>query len=232
MNTFDLALREKLSLNYDGASYYTQDLSKIANIFQEKVNISIWQRNLDSILIKSAEHIIYKNPQLKFSKVLKAQNVIRSLIHEIESDHKMLIVFKDIAMLVDNFCKLFELKSAWLRLDTVDQQICPRFHADNVVCRLVTTYIGPATQWLPNSLINREKLGNGNLGLPDDKSGLFSKKTDIQQLDSGDVALLKGRAWKGNEESGLVHRSPYEASQYKRLYLTIDFADIFTDIYI
>tara|TARA_X000000368_G_C22891680_1_gene649937 strand:- start:528 stop:743 length:216 start_codon:yes stop_codon:yes gene_type:complete len=70
MNTFDLALREKVSLNYHGGSYYTQDLSKIANIFQEKVNISIWQRNLESILIKSAEHIIYKNPQLKFSKVL------------------------------------------------------------------------------------------------------------------------------------------------------------------
>ena len=48
--------------------------------------------------------------------------------------------------------------------------MCPRFHADHLKCRLVTTYYGPATQWLPNSLVNRSKLGQGNNGLDDDIS--------------------------------------------------------------
>ena len=44
----------------------------------------------------------------------------------------------------------------------------------------------------------------------------------IQQLDSGDVALLKGEKWHGNEGFGLIHRSPYLDPGERRLILTLD----------
>ena len=66
--------------------------------------------------------------------------------------------------------------------------MCPRFHTDYVKCRLVTTYVGPATQWLPHDLVNRSKLGHGNQGQPDDKSGLFLEDANIEQLNVGHVA--------------------------------------------
>ena len=45
---------------------------------------------------------------------------------------------------------------------------------------------------------------------------------DIKYLNQGDVALLKGEAWEGNEGSGLIHRSPTLDSNSRRLLLTID----------
>ena len=55
---------------------------------------------------------------------------------------------------------------------------------------------------------------------------MISSKTDIKQLATGDVALLKGELRSGNKGQGLVHRSPYYNQEYKRLYLTIDFSDL------
>ena len=59
----------------------------------------------------------------------------------------------------------------------------------------------------------------------------IEKITDIEQLDIGHVAFLKGESWKGNNGSGLVHRSPHEDKGYKRLYMTIDFLETYINIY-
>ena len=97
------------------------------------------------------------------------------------------------------------------------------FHVDKIPCRLVTTYQGVATQWLNHSDVNRSKLGTGNLGKPDEESGLFKSLNNINQLKQGDVALLKGEYWDENEGAGLVHRSPAVAANEQRLLLTLDF---------
>jgi len=68
-------------------------------------------------------------------------------------------------------------------------------------------------------------LGAGNKGKPDSQSGIYQDESDIQQLSQGDVALLKGEAWVGNEGKGLIHRSPQLTDQACRLILTIDFID-------
>ena len=103
--------------------------------------------------------------------------------------------------------------------------MCPKFHVDKIPCRLVTTYQGIATEWLPHRVVNRTKLGSGSNGLSDSESGLYQQESDIQQLTSGEVALLKGENWYANERAGLVHRSPQIPDGEHRLLLTLDFAD-------
>ena len=103
--------------------------------------------------------------------------------------------------------------------------MCPRFHVDRVPCRLLTTYLGVATEWLPHHNADRSRLGIGNQGKPDEESGIMNSDKDIKYLNQGDVALLKGEAWEGNEGSGLIHRSPTLDSNSRRLLLTIDFID-------
>ena len=209
----------------------TNDSSKISEINRDDINISIWQRNLNNHTSEASEYVLTKNPLLEFSEVLQPENVIESLKTSIGSNEEMLPFFDDVFNLVSMFCKTFDQKKAWLRLDGIDHPMCPRFHTDKLKCRLVTTYIGPATQWLPHDLVNRSKLGHGNQGKPDDKSGLFIGINDIEQLDKGHVALLKGESWKGNQGRGLVHRSPHEEGNYKRLYMTIDFLDTYLNIF-
>jgi len=47
----------------------------------------------------------------------------------------------------------------------------------------------------------------------------------------GHIGLLKGESWDGNKGSGLVHRSPQQEGEYKRLYMTIDFTDLYFKIF-
>ena len=121
------------------------------------------------------------------------------------------------------FCCLFDLKRVGLRLTTLHHAMCPRFHVDNIPYRLVTTYGGTGTQWLPHHVVDRRKLGTGNQGLSDDLSGLYKNGTTVEQLVCADVALLKDEGWQGNENAGLVHRSPALKPAEKRLLLTLDF---------
>jgi hypothetical protein len=129
---------------------------------------------------------------------------------------------EDIALIVDMFCCLFDLQEVGLRLTTLDSPMCPKFHVDHLPCRLVTTYHGAATQWLGNEGIDRSKLGAGSVGLSDEESGLYKCSDSINQLLQGDVALLKGSGWEGNEQQGLVHRSPEVAPNERRLLMTLD----------
>ena len=209
----------------------SNDVSKISHIFNRDINISVWKRNLNSNILHASEILLIKNSDLQFSELVNKNFSIDFLADKIGADEKLISFYEDIQYLTKLFCELFDIKDAWLRIDAIDKPMCPRFHADHLKCRLVTTYYGPGTQWLPNSLVNRNKLGHGNNGLADDISGLFSKKSDIENLDVGDIGLLKGEAWVNNEGLGLVHRSPHTDSNYKRLYVTIDFGDLYRSIF-
>ena len=53
---------------------------------------------------------------------------------------------------------------------------------------------------------------------------IYKNLYDIQQLNCGDVSLLKGEHWEGTEDGGLVHRSPALITNERRLILTLDFS--------
>ena len=192
------------------------------DIYQEETNIAIWQRELSTTLKCSVNDFVESNPTFQTSITVTPQNVLSSIRGSLGTASEELS--ENIAQLVDMFCLLFDLKCTGLRLATLDRAMCPKFHVDRVPCRLVTTYQGAATQWLAHQSVNREKLGIGSDGLPDDQSGLYKSESDIQQLNCDDVALLKGEVWEANENAGLVHRSPALAAGERRLLLTLDFS--------
>lgn len=197
--------------------------SILADIYNEEVNIAIWQRPLSQELHGSVDEFLKANPDFERNQVISVKKSFSSIAKLLGTADQPKIC-GDIAELVEMFCYLFDLKRAGLRLAVLNRAMCPRFHVDNVVCRLVTTYSGVATEWLPHELVNREKLGTGNGGLPDCQSGLFDNEYEIRKLGCGDVALLKGERWQGNEGAGLVHRSPNVDSVEGRLLLTLDFS--------
>ena len=213
------------------SSHISNDASKISEIYKDNINISIWKRKLNIPLLKSSEYILNQYPELEFSEVLELGKIESTLKSTFGFTENTLPFIEDISSIVNMFCKIFDLKQFWLRLDAINYPMCPRFHVDKVKCRLVTTYVGSGTQWLPHHLVNRSKLGHGNEGKADDKSGLFTDNKDIKQLDTGHVALLKGESWDGNQGAGLVHRSPNVEGYYKRLYMTIDFLTTYINIF-
>lgn len=195
----------------------------LTHIYQDDCNMAIWKRSLSQDIRKDVSEYLTTHTGLQASMTLAPDNAAR-VIHEALGGKKLTAALSEnIAELVDIFCCLFELDRVGLRLTALDAAMCPRFHVDNVPARLVTTFQGSATQWLPHDVVDRTQLGHANLGKHDGESSLFPCREDIQQLSCGDVALLKGEGWDGNEGAGLVHRSPSLQVGEKRLLLTLDF---------
>ncbi|EAP94892.1 DUF1826 domain-containing protein [Vibrio splendidus] len=194
----------------------------LADIYQSDINIAVWQRQFDEDLTMAISEFIASNPSFSKSISLSPDKAYDKLEFATDGTASKALL-ENMAELVDMFCCLFDLEEVGLRLAVLNKAMCPRFHFDQVPCRLVITYHGVATQWLPNESVDRSKLGRGSNGQPDSASGLYTHESDIQQMASGDVALLKGERWSGNDNAGLVHRSPVTSSDETRLLLTLDF---------
>jgi len=103
----------------------------------------------------------------------------------------------DINLLVVQFAQIVGCASVRLRLDAISTDACMRWHRDCVPLRLITTYRGPGTEWLPPAQ------AAAALAQPDQNMG------GSEQLAPFDVALFKGCGWPGlAHDSGIVHRSP------------------------
>lgn len=201
------------------------DPKVLKDIYIEDINIVTWQRKLSHLIADASESVMNSNPALQISQIVTPEDAY-STVNELLGASKMSeLLSKDISELVDMFCCLFGLNRTGLRLSVLNSAMCPKFHVDRVPCRLITTYHGIATEWLPHHAADRSKLGHGSKGMPDDQSGLFNTLEDIEQLHQGEVALLKGESWKGNQGAGLIHRSPQLIDQTNRLILTLDFID-------
>ena len=197
-----------------------------SDIYRDDINIAIWQRKLSDQLVWAANEILKTHARLEIAEVVTATSAHAKLCKALGESDAIKVLSEDITLLVDMFCCVFDLKKAGLRLTALDRAMCPRFHFDRIPCRLVTTFHGVATEWVPHQLVDRSQLGAGNQGKSDEQSGLFQSIDDIRQLNQGDVALLKGEFWQDNEGAGLVHRSPVQGQgsvNERRLLLTLDF---------
>lgn len=225
MNPTSAVAKAQTSAKYPWHDAKADQFDVLTDIYQQNTNIAIWQRSVPATLIEAGESILATNSGLELSLIVTPEEANAAVTKALGAMPMATVLSEDIAQLVDMFCCLFDLRRAGLRLTALDRAMCPRFHVDKVPCRLITTYQGVATEWLPHHAADRSKLGLGNQGKPDEESGLFKSASDIQQLCRGDVALLKGESWQGNQGAGLIHRSPQLPDQTRRLLLTLDFMD-------
>ncbi|MEE2941050.1 MAG: DUF1826 domain-containing protein [Planctomycetota bacterium] len=121
------------------------------------------------------------------------------------------------------FALLVEARRVGVRQVVADGPHCPRFHVDRVAVRGVLTVLGPGTEWLPNSELDRSRLGHAG-GDDDLTSGLVKRWELLGQADTGSLALFKGTAWPGIGDRAVVHRSP-PADGTRRVVLTLDWLD-------
>jgi hypothetical protein len=97
---------------------------------------------------------------------------------------------------------------------------CKRFHIDNVPQRLLITYSGEGTEWLPDAAADKSAYLNGE---PNEKILKFPQKK--QFVNEWDIAIFKG----GSE--GLLHRTPDSALKKNSILLRLDHADYWKNIY-
>jgi hypothetical protein len=115
--------------------------------------------------------------------------------------------------LVALFAELFEADRIGARLTLSDTPMCPRFHVDNVVCRLVVALSGAGSEFLANDDVRRKLLGPRESSV--ERAGAL-----IHRLEPREVGLFKGEAWPDNAGNAIVHRSP--EGRGRRLVMTLD----------
>lgn len=187
--------------------------SALTDIYQPNVTIAIWQRQLNARITDYANHVMAVSPCWQTRFIQKPHKIAEQLERELPLSDNRQAFIDDVTLVADMFSCLFELEQVGLRMSVLSQAMCPKFHVDRVPCRLITVYAGAGTEWHPPEHV--ERLDNARVNpLP----------TAVHKtLGVGDVALLKGEVWEGNEGRGLVHRSPNATETTRRLVLTLDF---------
>ena len=193
----------------------------LEKIFSSSTSVVVWERPESEVI----QHYFSDNFEALgagLRNVFNMETLEEALGEALPDGEGKSEVVQDIFLLADMLTCLFGCQEVGLRLTPLNKAMCPKFHVDNIPVRLVTTYLGDGTHWLPTEIVNRSKLGRGAKGLADDKSGLYPDETYIQKMNAFEVALLKGKAWEGHEDMAAVHRScPVEKDQ-KRVLLTLD----------
>ncbi len=199
------------------------DPAVFTSLYDSEINLCVWQRELADEVTQYSEYLLQQYPhatEIRLSATLKELG--QALEKQLPAHIQRQAFIDNVIILADMLICLLGAKAVGLRLCVTGTATCPRFHVDKLGCRLITTYSGPATEWLENADIDRSKLGPGAEGKADCESGLYSQESAIYQLSHGDVALLKGELWPGNHKRGIVHRSPTIPTGLKRLFVTMD----------
>ncbi len=176
----------------------------LTEVLQDGVNLAVWQRQLPVHVADFAQVLLSLGQPLAESLTLELQPdddapALRGLAAAYADLQGYEGFICDVRWLVVAYACLLDARRVGLRLRALEGAMCPRFHVDHVPARLICTYAGPGSEWLT---------------APD--------AVQVEQLSTGDVAVLKGERWLGNEGHGLVHRSPAVPAGQRRLMLTLD----------
>ena len=189
----------------------------LADILDNGVNLALSQRQLPLHIAEFGALLVSLNEPLAESLVVEldsedAEPNLQGLAAGCRDLEGYDGFIADVAWLVSAFACLLGAKRIGVRLRLLDKAMCPRFHVDHVPVRLITTYAGIGSQWLREGVMDRRQLSQAD-----------AEPTErIEQIHCGEVALLKGEKWRGNEGYGLIHRSPALAANERRLILTLD----------
>ena len=119
------------------------------------------------------------------------------------------LLIGDVDDLVSAFAGIARSDLVDVRLERVNHDACWKFHRDCVEARLLTTYRGPATEWVQ----------------PHHAAQALREQTEykgpLERLRINDVAIFKGSC--AGPGSGIVHRSPpIEGTGRTRLLLCLN----------
>ncbi len=207
----------QLSLQPERETRFSTEAEILTDIYDERCNLAVWQRQLSLEIEGYLQQVLSSEQRINLKTLFTCQpgmeQAVRESLEQILPDAAGRdVLVADILQLMDMYECLFEPRMIGVRLASLQQAMCPKFHVDYLPARLVTTYKGSGTQWIKDSATGGPRIPTEN-------------PENYEQLNTGDVALLKGDGWFDNEGLGIVHRSPPVQAGTQRLFLSLDWAD-------
>lgn len=128
---------------------------------------------------------------------------------DLQSDAFYKIWVRDMVQISDVFCKIQDTDQTGFCLST--RRGCHKYHVDYVPLRLLVTYTGAGTEWLPEAAADRAAFANKE---PADK--IVKDPAARQFLSPWDIAIFRGGP------NGLLHRTPDAALSAPSLLMRLD----------
>ncbi len=187
-----------------------------AAIYDEDVELVSVARPASDSLDALAEHLFASRQDVQTQWEQAAGDVdapLDALSACIDAD-RIGALSEEIALAGDMLGALVGCEQVGIRITTLRRPMCPRFHVDQVPCRMLVTIRGPGTEWIAHGDVDRALLATLDTDAPPIRRG-----RDIKRLAPRNWSLLKGGAW-DDRFGGVVHRSPHGTDE--RLLLSFD----------
>jgi len=183
------------------------------DIYLKDINVAIYNRDIKNIK-KEIDFLLKRNTL--FNDTGTTEDILDKFNKEIPSD-KFPFITNDVKNLLIIFKRVTKKTHFKLLLGSITTNMCRKFHTDNNTLRMLCTYSGAGTLWLPKENINLEALENFG-----SNEEIVIDKNNIKQANTGAVIILKGEKYSDDTQAA-VHKSPsIESKRGKRLLLRID----------
>jgi hypothetical protein len=112
----------------------------------------------------------------------------------------------DLAILIARLAHLADARRLRVWFGAVRTDQCRKFHVDYVRYRLVTTYVGPGTEWVHDEAVHRDALDHPADCPCDARKDIVRDGSAVRHAAPGEVIVMKGALHP--DRRGAVHRSP------------------------
>lgn len=192
----------------------------LSEIFSSHTSVAVWERHFNSKINRYFQRA-FQSLGMGIRGVFSMNSLKDEINEKLPNFEGKQDAVNDIYLLSDMLTCLFDCDNVGLRLAPLKSAMCPRFHYDNIPVRLVNTYVGMGTQWLPVEAVQAPS-HNSKGDVSKINAGVYYDKNHIQQMNTFDVGLLKGKAWPQQEQMAALHRSCQLSKDEKRVLLTLD----------
>lgn len=196
---------------------FVDSAAGLSRIHRASLDVCVWRRTVDASLARWLDEVAKGSALSIDERNLRARDVKfdRWLGSLAASAEKQAFV-DDLELVLAAAVRVNGDVPLRVQLSTIDSRKCPRFHIDNVGVRLLCTYAGAGTEWIPEAAVDREHLRTCSADHAPLRAG-----GAVEHLKRFDVVLMKGTAFPGNARFGAVHRSP-DVRGAPRIVFTVD----------
>lgn len=195
-------------------------------IHSAEVNMAIVRRRLLPRVAAFAERAARGDARIAFdgdATPLDARAKLGVALAALSADPDADAFLDDVDAVLRSFASVEPADHYRVRLERVSGDSCRLFHVDFVRLRLLCTYHGPGTEWLADGDVVRAALGGEGASVEEVNARIIRPGATIRRMRTGWIGLLKGAAYPGLEERGLVHRSaPIATTGAVRLRLAVE----------
>lgn len=182
-----------------------QDASGLLAVRDPSVTLSIWERALPESLPGALEAwAASDHPTYEYRGPSTEAHVGRALTGLDETARSWLE--RDLADLLQRFVAVTGSDHVRLSFGVERSDKCRKFHVDHLRFRLITTYLGPGTEWVPADAVNHAAMGHPTDCPCDANKDIVRDPAAVRHARAGDVLIMRGT--QNSREEGAVHRSP------------------------